>query len=362
MENRLSKTVDETGVEPNDSICLLMPAEDARSATYDPSSNSSTEADTAAVETPFLLEISADKKRIAHVVEISKPNRGKQYSLRIQSITHLRTGPAISKDILEKDITEYMQFVDEFTYSFLSLSSNGDRVALSFCQFDSDGELTSKRPTCSIFCVGGSGFELKKQIKSQGKAIFTLEDSQLAIISKDILNLYNCKDDYKYASSLDIKHLFPRDEQMQEETHPGAFQLFWNGSFNGPLRPDYRLTNMPFLLQAILHLTRFVGCNFLVPCFQMFAGDSDLIYEGVCVWSLADGAKSIPFKTDPSEEVMAISADKTLVATFGKESPYLDVYHIKSGLLVSRLKSDKNIRARKQFPLGSWLSRTLHFA
>lgn len=366
MENHLSRPVDETEAEADHSICLLMPAEDARSATYDPSSNSSTEArraDTAAVETPFLLEISSDKERIAHVIEVSKPTRGKQYYLRMQSITHPSTGPVISEDILEQDITEYMQFVDEFTYSFLSLSSNGDRVALSFCQFDSDGEFASKKPTCSIFCVGGSGFKLEKQIKCQGKAMFTPEDNQLAIVSKNILNLYNCKDDYKFASSLDIEHLFPSNKKAQEVPRPGAFQVFWNGSFNGPLRPDDGATDkMLAPLQAILHLTRFVGCNFLVPCFQMFAGDSHHIYEGVCVWSLADGVKSIPFKTDPSEEVMAISSDKTLVATFGKKSSYLDVYHIKSGLLVSRLKSDKNLQAKRRHPVGFWSSRTLYYA
>lgn len=345
-----SKPVDKASVESNDSDNLLIPMEDAQHETIDTSDNLSIETtttDTTAVEKAFLTEISADKKWIAYVVEKSRANQDKQFSLRIKNITYPSTGLVFSEGF-EQDITGCMQGVHDFTYCFLSLSSNADRVAISFWGFQSDRKST-KRQTCYVFRVDRSEIKLEKDIECQGKAVFT-PDGYLAIVHEDTLNLYNCQDDYRFTRSVDIQRLFLREAlAAQSPLHSGAYQVFWKSSLHGPLGRNTRRHNTYTILPVILHLTRFVKYNLLVPSFHLFAvvheESSD---EGVCVWSLTDGARSIPFKTENKEEVFAISSDKTLAATSGNDLAYLHVHQLKSGLLVSKLKSELKITAREQ--------------
>ncbi|CAO0791430.1 unnamed protein product [Mucor circinelloides] len=316
-------------------------------------------AGTHAAEKAFLLEISANKDWIAYVVEKTELDQDRQFYLRIRNITYTSTGAIQSQGSLERNITNCMKCLDALTYCFLSISPNGDRVAISFCKFDPEGNLTSKRPTCWTFRVVGSQLKPDKEIKCQGKAVFTPDD-HLAIVGKNILSLYSCKEGYKFVNCLDIRHLFPVHEQMQECTHPRATQIFWNSSFNGPLKfQDIATDRMLSPVQPILYLTRFINYNLLTPCYHMLAASGiDGTYDGASIWSLADGVKSLPLNL--TEEVLAISSDKTLAATFGDESTYLNVYHIKSGLLVSRLESKKNAASRTLYPLEYWWPRVLY--
>lgn len=364
MGGYFSNPTDRASVESNGSDIMLISMENGQYKPIYPSDNLSIEPatiDTPAVEKRFLTEISEDKKWVAYVVETSRANQDKHFSLRIQNITYPSTGPTFSEGFKKEDITNCMQGVDDFTYCFLSLSSNGDRVAISFCRFDSNGKFTSEKPTCCVFYVDESEIKLEKEIKCQGMAVFT-PDGYLAIVHKNILNLYNFEDDYKLTRKLDIHSLFPLGELALEEIHLGASQVFWGSSFNGSLKFDATIHKKKFPLQVILNLARFVKYNLLVPCFHVLAASADeYSYEGVCVWSLTDGARSIPFKTENKEEVFAISSDKTLVATFGNELTYLHIHQLKSGLLVSKLKSEMKVKARQQLHLQYRLPELLYY-
>ncbi|KAL9545880.1 hypothetical protein MBANPS3_006934 [Mucor bainieri] len=359
-----------TRVEQDDSTSVLIPMEERQPTINNPSSSVSSEptiVDVSAVERTFLFEISANKEKMAHITKKSVSNQSKQYYLRTWSITYASTGPEFSADTPEKNITKYMQCVDEFTYSFLSLSPNGDRMAISFYQFDSSGKLSSEKPTCYVFRFGRSGveleLELEKKLKCQGKAVFT-PDGYLAVVDKNTVNLYSCKKDYRLLNCLGIHDLFPKHELLQTEIYNEACHILWaQCSFHGRLDiHDAEIQKMLIPVQAILYLTRFIEQNLLVPCFQILAIASEYYsYEGICVWSLPDGVRSIPFSTEKSQEVLAISADKTLIATFGRRSPNINVHHLKSGLLVSTLKSEQNAQARQRFPLGDWSLMTLYY-
>lgn len=360
-----SGSVDEVNESQSDRANISMTVDGVQYAAVSSSDDSSPEptidrpAGTHAAEKAFLLEISADKDWIAYVVEKTELNQDRQFYLRIRNITYPNTGAIQSQGSLERNITDCMKCLDAFTYSFLSISPNGDRVAISFCKFDPEGNLTSKRRTCWTFRVAGSQLKPDEEIKCQGKAVFTPDD-HLAIVGKHILNLYSCKEGYKFVNCLDIRHLFPDDERMQEGAHPKATQVFWNSSFNGPLEfKDTATDRMLSLVQTILHLTRFVKYNHLTPCYHMLAASGiDSSYDGASIWSLADGIKSLPLNL--TEEVLAITSDKTLAATFGDESTYLNVYHIKSGLLVSKLESNKNAASRTLYPLEHSWPRVLY--
>lgn len=360
-----SGSVDEANESQSDRTNLSITIDGVQYAAVSSSNDPSPEptidrpAGTHAAEKAFLLEISANKDWVAYVVEKTELDQDRQFYLRISNITYPSTGAIQSQGSLEIDVTDCMKCLDAFTYSFLSISPNGDRVAISFCKFDPEGNLTSKRPTCWTFRVVGSQLKPDKEIKCQGKAVFTPDD-HLAIVGKHILNLYSCKEGYKFVNCQDIRHLFPVHEQMQEDIHPKATQIFWNSSFNGPLEFQDRATNrMLSPVQVILYLTRFAKYNLLTPCYHMLAASGiNGTYDGASIWSLADGVKSLPLNL--TEEVLAISSDKTLAATFGDESLYLNVYHIKSGLLISKLKSQRNMKARRLYPLKYWWPRVLY--
>ncbi|KAL7320004.1 hypothetical protein PS15m_003076 [Mucor circinelloides] len=360
-----SGSVDEVNESQSDRTNLSITIDGVQYAAVSSSDDPSPEptidrsAGTHAAEKAFLLEISANKEWMAYVVEKTELDQDRQFYLRIRNITYSSIGAIQSQGSLEIDITDCMKCLDALTYCFLSISPNGERVAISFCKFDPEGNLTSKRPTCWTFRVVGSQVKLDEEIKCQGKAVFTPDD-HLAIVGKHILNLYSCKEGYKFVNCLDIRHLFPAHEQMQEDIHPRATQIFWNSSFNGPLKfQDIDTDQMLSPVQAILYLTRFIKYNLLTPCYHMLATSGiDGTYDGASIWSLADGVKSLPLNL--TEEVLAISSDKTLAATFGDESTYLNVYHIKTGLLVSKLESQRNIKARILYPLEYWWPRVLY--
>lgn len=365
LSDNPSGSVDEANESQSDRTNLSITIDGVQYAAVSSSDDPSPEptidrpAGTHAAEKAFLLEISANKEWMAYVVEKTELDQDRQFYLRIRNITYPSIGAIQSQGSLEIDITDCMKCLDALTYCFLSISPNGERVAISFCKFDPEGNLTSKRPTCWTFRVVGSQVKLDEEIKCQGKAVFTPDD-HLAIVGKHILSLYSCKEGYKFVNCLAIRHLFPDHEQMQEDIHPKATQIFWNSSFNGPLEfQDVATNRMLSPVQTILHLTRFVKYNLLTPCYHMLAASGiDGTYDGASIWSLADGVKSLPLNL--TEEVLAISSDKTLAATFGDESTYLNVYHIKSGLLISKLESQRNMKARILYPLEYWWPRVLY--
>ncbi|KAK4511973.1 uncharacterized protein ATC70_003972 [Mucor velutinosus] len=296
------------------------------------------------IEKAILIDISADKKWIASIVE--RPDAlgvDKQIYLKMNkfyddgSETLDGTGYFIEENItkhMPKDMGNY--------FYFLSVSSNGERVAVSFLPAEELSKLSSLRlhlpcaPKCLVFQVvfqmdGNAKIELENNTtKVQGKAVF-LSSSLLAVFKIATIMIYDLTDAYNLKRWYEINSLF-----YSARSKLGFVRVSWSDTHllnRTSSVNQHQADGEPIdssLTEAYLQLSAFMKDNVMVS-----AHDKNIIR----VWSLENGCRLTSFQTSTPEVPLALSDDNNFIATFSKAASLVNIYHMKTGLVSNTLRT-----------------------
>lgn len=274
---------------------------------------------TTSVEKSSVISISENKEWIAYITE-SK-------NLRITRLSISENKYSL-EPYTEWNIERYIK-TDSVRCYFLSVSSDGKRVALSFLKMDKDGEVEKKERICNPDCLVfikhnvNNNFILERRIKFQGRAVF-LKNDNLALINQDILEIYDCKKNYKRICWFNVRLLFVNRQWYAHEgidTSEPVVNTSW-ANFKG-------LNNSYEAAKKIIHISKLIQHNVLTVTYK---------YSVARVWSISeDGARVMSFKCKESEELMAFSRDYKFVATFIRKDKHIVVYNVKSGIAISKM-------------------------
>ncbi|KAG1082899.1 hypothetical protein G6F42_022404 [Rhizopus arrhizus] len=91
-------------------------------------------------------------------------------------------------------------------------------------------------------------------------------------------------------------------------------------------------------LKDIIRISKHIRHNVLTTTYHDYVSR---------VWSITeDGVRLTSFHSRSMEEIMAFSLDYKYLATFVEKDKSINVYNVKSGLVVSRLKQDDTVQSR----------------
>lgn len=212
-----------------------------------------------------------------------------------------------------------------FHCKFLSISPDGKYVAISFYEKDpEDGIL--KNPHCLIFEADSeSYFVLFRKIKWNGRAVFFNQNQgySLALISPGVLEVYdNFPNNTKLPSYLfDSRKL---ELHIKEGLNEDKIYIDTASWFD----TDGRVVTSE--VQQMLLITRHIRHNVLVTHF---------FTRGIVrIWSIEDGVRLTSFVA-PDQHILAFSKNYKYTAAYNSSERSVNVYNVKSGLLVYQLKS-----------------------
>ncbi|KAG2230888.1 hypothetical protein INT48_003337 [Thamnidium elegans] len=227
-------------------------------------------------------------------------------------------------------ITDDVMPAQAFNCRFLSISNDGIYVALSFLEIDSDRDRpceNSKNLNCFIFEVNGDSFKPAIKMKCQGRAVFlNRKGSTLAIISKKTIEVY---EDFSKNRTVTyvfrLSSFYSNSIRSCETVNIQKTYVHNTSWFNMPR--NKKTSN----IETLVTFTRHIRHNILTTPFT-----SDGV---VRIWSLLeDGARLTSFPA-LKQHVMAFSKNYKYAAAYVEDSRSVNVYNVKSGLLVYRLKS-----------------------
>lgn len=305
------------------------------------------------IEKASLIDISANKQWIAYITEDATterkylrirrfkiPDISDDLETTVDSISTKNSGTN-SDDPEKFDITEYI-LKDGTNYCyFLSISPTGKRIALSFLKMNKDGVVENQEkvynPDTIIFKVGSADncIHKAKRIKFKGRAVF-LKNGNLALINKEILKVYDCQRRYR---KIHWFNLYPLGATS------GSFFLEAIDGFESLVKTSY-VHFEPYQLDPnasdakdIIRISKHIRHNVLTTTYR------DHVSR---VWSITeDGVRLTSFHSLSKEEIMAFSLDYKYLATFVGKDKSINIYNVKSGLVVNRLKQDKDKKSEK---------------
>jgi hypothetical protein len=305
------------------------------------------------IERASLIDISANKQWIAYITE-DTTNDIKYLKIRRFKIPGIfddleTTDDSIStensgtnSDDPEKvDITKYI-LKDGTNYCyFLSISPNGKRVALSFLKMNDDGAVENQEkvhnPDTIIFKVGSTDNCIRKakRIKFKGRAVF-LKNGNLALINKEILEVYDCQRRYKKIHWFNLYPLGATSGLFFLEAIDGLESLAKTSYVHFE---SHNSGSNPAAAKDIIRISKHIRHNVLTTTYR------DHVSR---VWSITeDGVRLTSFHSLTMEEIMAFSLDYKYLATFVEKDKSINIYNVKSGLVVNRLKQDEDKRSEK---------------
>lgn len=294
------------------------------------------------IKKALVVDISADKGWVASIVETPDASgASNKLYLRMNKLYD-----RISKTLddtgyfIEEEITKHMQQDMNNYYYFLSISLDGERVAISFLPIQELSKAEDKKvelpspSRCLVFRVDTEAKEISLEndkLMLQGKAAF-LPNGYLALISVRKIKVYDCKAGYKLVYWFNISSLF----YHRKKTYLRFNGLLWadtsllrtTSSVNLHQESDGPLDQLP--VEAYLQLSKLVE-------YDVFA----TTYEGniIRLWSPETGCRLTSFKTPSLETPLALTKDRIFLATFSKSANTTNIYHVKTGLLVNTLQT-----------------------
>ncbi|CAO0793275.1 unnamed protein product [Mucor circinelloides] len=294
------------------------------------------------IKEALVVDISADKGWVASIVETSDASgASKKLHLRMNKLYDSESKTLDDTGyFIEEEITKHMQQDMNNYYYFLSISSDGERVAISFLpaqelpnKEDKKVELPSLS-RCLVFRVDTEAKEVSLEndkLKLQGKAAFQ-PNGYLALIGKRKIKVYDCKAGYKLVYWFDISPLsYPR-----KKTYLGNNYLSWantsllhtTSSVNQHQESDRPLDQFP--AEKCMQLSKLSKHDVLTTT-----------YEGniIRLWSLKTGCRLTSFQTSTPEVPLAISKDAKYVASFSKSANVTNIYNLKTGLVSNTLRT-----------------------
>ncbi|GAA5812182.1 hypothetical protein MFLAVUS_005632 [Mucor flavus] len=228
------------------------------------------------------------------------------------------------------EITKHVKSDDGTHCRFLSISNDGRYVALSFYEEDSNHK-RFKNPDCLIFDMDGGSPDPHK-IKCQGRAVFLNEDNKypLAIVSKNILEIYAEFPEIKTVTSMFDLSGFYTSGRRTCPTVSTQESCIKNASWANIYIRKFG-TRDSNNINTVITFTRHIRHNTLIT---PFTGESI-----VRIWSILDeGARFCSFPAK-NQHIMALSTGYTYAAAYVNNTRSINIYNVKSGLLVYRLKS-----------------------
>ncbi|KAF1800675.1 hypothetical protein FB192DRAFT_1120338 [Mucor lusitanicus] len=305
-------------------------------------------------EKASLIDVSANKQWIAYITK--DPTDNNKYlkirrfkisdtvnssdssgTARVDSYSTQLSGTS-SEDPEKLNLSDHIEEDDNNLYYFLSISPTGKRVALSFVKINRDGEIETQQkihnPDTIIFKVGAADNRIRKakSIKFQGRAVF-LKNGNLALINKQVLEIYDCQRHYR---KIHWFNLYPLTATRGTTTHEAIVGLesLVKTSY---VHFDSRKIRAAADLKDIIRISKHIRHNVLTTTYHDYVSR---------VWSITeDGVRLTSFHSLSMEEIMAFSLDYKYLATFVEKDRSVNVYNVKSGLVVSRLKQDDAAQA-----------------
>ncbi|KAL9559060.1 hypothetical protein PS6_000953 [Mucor atramentarius] len=293
------------------------------------------------IKEALVVDISADKGWVASIVESSDASGvSKRLDLRMNKLYDSESETLDDTGyFIEEEITKHMPQGTNSYYYFLSISSDGERVAISFLPAQElpkaeDKKVELPNPSkCLVFRVDTEARKISLEndkLKLQGKAAF-LPNGYLALIGIRKIKVYDCEAGYKLVYWFNISSLFYHREKTSRDN-----RIFWadtsllhtTSSVNQHKKSDESLDQFP--AEKYMQLSNLVEYDVFTT-----------VYEGniIRVWSPETGCRLISFKTPSLETPLALTKDRTFLATFSKSANTTNIYHVKTGLLVNTLQT-----------------------
>ncbi|KAI7895120.1 uncharacterized protein EV154DRAFT_33959 [Mucor mucedo] len=228
------------------------------------------------------------------------------------------------------EITEHVKNAGLNHCKFLSVSPDGEYVVMSFFERNMIGEIPKiKEPEnkhCLIFEVqDNKNLRLKDKIICDGRAVFIGNETyQLAIISTNVVEVYA-----KFPGNLSVTDVydlspFLSGKQQHEELRKDDLYI-QNASW-----ADIVTHSENADIKRIMMLSRHIRHNIVTTHF---------VGNIARVWSIAeDGVRFTSFRAK-EENIVAFSKNYKYTATHLENTKSINIYNVKSGLLVYRLKS-----------------------
>lgn len=299
----------------------------------------------------ILLDISLDKKWISYVTCQQKNTELLEYEMEGNNkrfyITRRRftaVNPKTKKDEtvinfketqnheidhFSLDITDDLKNGGSHHCKFLSISNDGRYVALSFYERNlasQSGYRDSNNPNCLIYEVGNSIFRLKHTLRCNGRAVFLNGDNcTLALINKTTVKVFKNFPKNKAVSFLFDLHPFISSEKYLHEGVEDHESFIQNSSWVDIKRDEENQD-----LRRVITFTRHIRHNILTTPFR----------GGIFrAWSIVEDGVRLTSFSAKNQHVMAFSKDYKYAAAYIEGTRSINIYNVKSGLLVYQLKS-----------------------
>jgi hypothetical protein len=261
----------------------------------------------------WLVDVSLNEKHIALI------DHG--YSLKVYKLDQQNRGHTTIKTNVDSEFHPVnVGFIDDIiypVYAYLSIASDGSRVALSFVQMSEDGDFDSRlpqQPNCYIYEKDGT----TKEVPCNGRAVFV--DDGLVIIKKHSVEFLD--KDLKRKYILDTTNLTKGFEAL---INPPTIikNTAWAKSFHVKARKPATAG------ENLITMSRHIQSNILITPYRK---------NIVRIWSILDGTLITSYKTENSEYIMAISEDQRYIATFDGVKNVAKIYCSKSSLLLHTIE------------------------
>lgn len=232
------------------------------------------------------------------------------------------------------NITQIVKDGGKTHCKFLSISPDGRYIVLSFYERTKKGEngeyWEPNNPDCLIFVVDDDGkFSLYDRLKCDGRAVFLDQKNYLlALINTKVVEIYTEFPKITSASYLfDLAPFNSRDNQQHEEFQNDDL-FIQNASW-----VDIEKIEKNQDMKRIMLLTRHIRHGILTTHFV----------GGIArVWSIEeDGVRFTSFPA-LGQNIMAFSKNYKYTAAYVNLTKSINIYNVKSGLLVYSLKSQKD--------------------
>lgn len=295
------------------------------------------------IEKALVIDISADKRWIASIVERSEASdANKQFYLKMNKLYDYKSDTLDGTGYFrEENISKLLPGDLENYFYFLSVLSNGRRVAISFLPAKKLSESPvldldlACAPTCLVFLVDEEGYMKldSDAVKVQGKATF-FSDRLLAVMNteKNIVMVYDSNNSYKLIRWYDIAAVYwaARSDIVLSRLDWSNTHLLGRKSSVNQHHDNRREPISQLPVEVHLQLSEFMKDNAMV---------SAHVKNIIRVWSLKNGCRLTSFQTSTPEVPLALSDYNEYIATFSKSASLVNIYHIKTGLVSNTLKT-----------------------
>lgn len=303
----------------------------------------------------ILLDISPDKKWICYVSHqleedlqgYKKKGKEKRTYLTRRRFTSINPDTGNEETVVENfstkdvdlehfslDISDKIHPVGESHSKFLSISGDGNYVVLSFCERtikEYGGYIEPKNPNCLVFESKQGILTLSHKIKCDGRAVFLTKNIRsLALIQNTTIEVYDNFPKNQTISFLFDLQPFISTNGLSHESAQEHNSYIENASWTDVSNPQKSRNNINVEIRRIITFSRHIRHNVLLT---PFAGSI------VRVWSMIEDGVRLTSFSAPNQHVMAFSKHYKYTATYIEGTRAINIYNVKSGLLVYQLGS-----------------------